>query len=139
MEGWLLIWMATAVFGFTTGASAMIVKSRAIGEPIASGPGRRFALGMLPTLLVAMVLTAGLYAVGRYEFLPTTWLLLYGASVVTGGAHSVKVVPLMGATILALGVAAMVSPMTWGDAYLACGFGAVHIVFGTIIARKHGG
>jgi hypothetical protein len=59
--------------------------------------------------------------------------------VVTAGAFSVRVVPLMGLCLMALGVGALFSPAAWGNAYLAAGFGGVQIIFGIIIARRHGG
>jgi len=29
--------------------------------------------------------------------------------------------------------------VAWGNAYLAAGFGGLHLVFGSMIARQHGG
>jgi len=48
-------------------------------------------------------------------------------------------VPLLGAACMTLGVAAFVSPPTWGHLYLAAGFGALQIGFGIVIARRYGG
>jgi hypothetical protein len=67
------------------------------------------------------------------------WLLLYGAAIVTGGAFSVRVVPMMGLCFMALGAAASVSPAAWFNEYMALGFGGFHVAFGIYIARKHGG
>ena len=57
----------------------------------------------------------------------------------SGGALSVGVVPLMGVSFMALGAAAFAAPASWGDGFLAAGFGLLQIGFGIIIARRHGG
>jgi hypothetical protein len=88
---------------------------------------------------VGALLTIALVRGGLLSALPGTWLLLYGAAVVTGGAYSVRIVPLMGAGFIALGGAALFAPASWGDAFMAAGFGALHIIFGLVIWRKYGG
>jgi len=45
----------------------------------------------------------------------------------------------MGACLMACGAAALFAPASWGDAFMALGFGGLQIVFGIIIARRYGG
>jgi hypothetical protein len=45
----------------------------------------------------------------------------------------------MGLCFMVLGAVALFSPWTSGNAFLAAGFGALHIIFGAVIARKYGG
>jgi len=71
--------------------------------------------------------------------LPGTWLLLYGAAVAAAGALSVRIVPLMGLTFMLLGVGALALAPAHPDLFLAAGFGGLHVVFGILIARRHGG
>jgi len=51
----------------------------------------------------------------------------------------VRIVPVMGLAFMAVGALALFAPPSWGDALLAAGFGGLHLLFGAIIARRHGG
>jgi hypothetical protein len=136
---WLAIWLSAAALSFLVSALLMARKSHAEGVSLLSGPGRRFAWSMTPALLAGAALTGALVRAELFELLPGAWLLLYGASVVTGGSYSVRPVPLMGAGFMLAGALALLSPPAWGDAYMAAAFGGLHIVFGIVIWRKHGG
>jgi hypothetical protein len=136
---WLGVWLAEALVAAFIGAWAMRRKARAQGASFLTMPFRRFALGLLPPIVAAAILTPALFLAGRSDFLPGLWLLLYGAGAMTGGTYSVRAVPLMGSLFMAAGAAALVSPASWGDAYLASGFGGLHLIFGALIARRHGG
>ncbi|MGH7509162.1 MAG: hypothetical protein ACREMZ_06800 [Gemmatimonadales bacterium] len=136
---WLAVWLGASVLALTIGGWAMAVKARRAGTPVFSYSGRRFVLSYLPPLAVGGLLTLVLVRAGLYSALPGTWLLLYGTGVVTGGAYSVRVVPIMGLCFMALGAVALLAPPTWGHWLLAAGFGGLHIIFGLIIARRYGG
>ncbi|MGD8322310.1 MAG: hypothetical protein PVJ02_17800 [Gemmatimonadota bacterium] len=136
---WVLIWMGAAVLSLGVALFSMARKARAAGSALLAGAGRKFAWSVTPPLLVGGLLTVALARAGLTQLLPGSWLLLYGTGVVTGGAFSVRVVPVMGLTFMALGAVALFCPATWADAFMALGFGGLHILFGFIIWRKHGG
>ena len=137
---WVLIWMADAVLAATIALVAIAIKSKRSGTPLSkAAPALRFALAFLPPLVACIVLTPVFALTGLVARLPGCWLLLYGTAFATGGAFSVKVVPLMGICFMALGVVAFAAPAAWGHWLMALGFGGLHIVFGTIIARRYGG
>jgi hypothetical protein len=117
----------------------MVLKARRGGTTVFSYSGRRFVLSYLPPLVVGALLTVVLVRAGLYSALPGTWLLLYGTGVVTGGAFSVRVVPIMGLCFMGLGGVALLAPPSWSEWLLALGFGGLHILFGIIIARRYGG
>lgn len=136
---WLATWVAEAMLALVIGGVALARKARRAGTPVLSGPGRKFALGYAPPILAGMLLTVVLLRGGMLSALPGTWLLLYGTAVVAGGAFSVKIVPVMGMCFMLLGAAALFAPAAWGDYMMAAGFGGLHVIFGVIIARRHGG
>jgi hypothetical protein len=136
---WLAVWLVEAVVAVAIGAAAMVRKSNAAGLPLLSAPARRFAFGFLPPIVAAAVLTYPIAGGVPGPPVAGLWLLLYGAGVVTGGASSVRVVPVMGACFMVLGTAALFGPAAWSNALLAAGFGGLHIIFGVIVARKYGG
>jgi hypothetical protein len=136
---WLATWLTEGVLAIALGILAMQRKSRAAGLPLWSAPARKFVFSFVPSLAVGAALTIVLWNAGMIAVLPGMWLMLYGAGVITGGAFSVPVVPVMGVGFLAIGALALSSPPGWNDAWLGVGFGALHIVFGTVIARRYGG
>jgi hypothetical protein len=137
--GWLVVWLSASVLALAIGGWAMALKAKRGGTSVLSYSGRRFVLSYVPPLAVGALLTVVLVRAGLYSALPGTWLLLYGTGVVTGGAFSVRVVPLMGLCFMALGAIALLAPSAWGEWLMAAGFGGLHIIFGLIIARRYGG
>jgi hypothetical protein len=139
VEGWLGVWMSAAVLAFVIGVLAMVRKARRAGMPLISGPARKFALSLFPPILVGGLLTVELYRAGMPGLVPGVWLLLYGTGVVTGGAFSVKIVPVMGLCFMVDGAMALFCPAAWSNWLMAAGFGGLQIIFGMIIARRYGG
>lgn len=141
---WLLTWLTEAVVAVLITAGAMVWKARRTGATLLSGTVRRFALALFAPLISGALLTCVLFFQGSVAVLPGLWLLLYGTGVVTGGAYAVRTVPVMGMAFMALGVVALAAvvfaaPPVWSDILMAAGFGGLHIVFGAIIAWRHGG
>jgi hypothetical protein len=139
IERWLITWLLEAAFAMALAVLAIKRKASAAKGPLFSAPARRFVLSFAPPFVVGGLLTAVLYRTGLPEAIPGTWLLLYGTGVVTGGAFSVRVVPVMGLCFMALGAVALFCPFAWGTAFLAAGFGGLHLAFGIVIARRYGG
>lgn len=138
-RAWLAVWLVEAFVAVAIAAPAAATKAHRANSTLFSGPGRKFLLSFAPPIVVGGLLTYALFAAGASATLPGLWLLLYGTAIVTGGAFSVRVVPVMGFCLMSLGAAALLAPAAWGDVFMAVGFGALQIGFGIWIARHHGG
>jgi hypothetical protein len=136
---WLRVWLAEGIVAVVIGLLACTWKANRRGLPLFSGPARKVALGLAPPLVAGAFLTLVLFRAGLESALPAAWLLLYGAGIMTGGAYSVSIVPVMGLCFMLVGGLAVLGPAAWGNWFLGAAFGGLHIVFGFLIARRHGG
>ncbi|MEO8574590.1 MAG: hypothetical protein ABI481_11520 [Pyrinomonadaceae bacterium] len=139
LRDWLIVWLTEAILAFAIGMLAMWQKSKIAKVSLVSAPARKFAFGFLPPLICGAVITLGLWRFEHYEVMAPVWMLSYGAAVVTGGAFSVRVVPVMGWIFIATGAIAFALPASFGNILMGVSFGLVHVVFGLIIARRYGG
>jgi hypothetical protein len=138
-RAWLETWLVEGSLAIALGILAMWRKASAAGLPLWSSPARKFVFSFVPPLIAGAALTVVLWNAGLHGAIPGVWLMLYGTGVITGGAFSVPVVPVMGACFLIEGAVATFAPAHWGDFWLGLGFGGLHILFGFIIARRYGG
>ena len=129
---------AEAAVALVIGGWALARKAQRRTSRSSPVPARRFGLSLLPAHGRRRLLTVALYRAGvAHAFPPGVWLLLYGAGVATGGAFSVRIVPVMGLASWPVGAAARCSrPAPWGDGCMAAGFGGLHLLFGAIIAQE---
>ena len=135
----IVAWTGVAGVAAAVSIVATIRKARAARMPVLSGPGRKLLLNFLPPMLVGALLTVVLVRVGAEAILPGVWLLLYGTAVVAGGAFSVRIVPVMGGCIMLVGAVALFASPALGTLFMGVGFGGMHLLFGALIARRHGG
>ena len=136
---WLAVWIAEGLISLLIAGWSMDRKARAIEMPLGSGPARKAVFSLTPPMLAGGLLTIMLVGAGMTNAIPGVWLLLYGTGVITGGMYSVKVVPIMGICLMALGAAALFAPPSFANYFMAAGFGGLHLIFGAIIVRKYGG
>src|SRR5262245_60112410 len=119
---WLHVWVADAALALLVGVLATLAKTRRAQLPFLSGPLRKFGLALAAPSLAGAVLTVALARQEAYALLPAAWLLLYGSGLLAGGTFSIRLVPVMGACFMALGVAAALAPAALGTAAMLTGF-----------------
>lgn len=136
---WLAIWIGAAVLAVALVTLFLVDKLQQQGFSLWRGVARRFFLVLAPALVAGGVLTAALAPTAAARALvPGAWLLLYGAGLAAAGVFSLPVVSITGCAFMLLGAFALALP-GWGIAWLAAGFGGLHIALGIVVWRKHGG
>ncbi len=136
---WLAVWLVQAVLSACVAAWLIYRKVRKAQAGVLSTPGKKMLLGFAPPMFAGAMLTAAFAQLGLFTLLPGMWMLLYGVGVATGGAYSVRTLPAMGAAFIALGSLALFLPPVVAIYLMTAGFGGLHILFGFLVIRRHGG
>lgn len=136
---WGFIWLCEAALSAGIAVYTMALKAHAAKLPLWSEPARKIVFSFAPPLAVGALLTLVAYEHALVPLLPGIWMLLYGVGVVAAGTFSVRIVPVMGMAFMVVGTVAIFAPPAWGAVCMAAGFGGLHVLFGTLIARRHGG
>ncbi len=148
---WVVTWFLAAVLAFAQSALLTWRKAQRADTAVSAALARKLALAFFPSLVAGAVITAVAVRAGWFVALPGVWLIMYGAAVMAGGAMSTPIIPVMGASFMALGAVALGAPVAlatvWSEAgraellsaLMALGFGGLHVVFGIHITRRSGG
>ena len=73
---------------------------------------------------------------GNTHAIPGTWLLFYGCALISASVSATRMLALMGACFVALGLLALLAPDRPQMLLLGAGFGGLHVLFGVLIGRK---
>ena len=136
---------ALEVWGIVLAVSIVIVsfgiyrKSRQTRTRLQAPLVRKLLWSLCPALFVGAILTCLAVRTQNLAWLPSIWLGCYGAAITNGGLVSVAPVRYLGISLLAAAAGAAFSAPHLGLAWLAAGFGWLHILFGAYIARRHNG
>lgn len=133
------VWGIVLSLSLAAVLAGMYHKSRQMSTPIKPPLARKLLWSLCPALFLGALFTALLLRSGHSEWLPIVWLGCYGAAVTNGGQISVAPIRSMGLCFLLAAAGAAFSPKEAGLAWLALGFGWLHIVYGIYIARRHHG
>jgi hypothetical protein len=133
------VWGIVLILSLAAVLIGMYHKSRQMSTPIQPPLARKLLWSLCPALFLGALFTALVVRSGHSEWLPIVWLGCYGAAVTNGGQISVAPIRSMGLCFLLAAAGAAFSPKEVGLAWLALGFGWLHIVYGIYIARRHHG
>ena len=136
---WLYAWLGAVLVAPVLGFISLKRKARRTKTSLRSGVGQKFIVSFSSCMLVGLVLSIGVWRADQWVMLPGIWMLMYGVGTLTGGALSIRVIPLMGVLFIVFGAVALFVPLFWSNVLMAVSFGGFHLVFGVIIARYYGG
>jgi hypothetical protein len=136
---WLGIWLAAAAVAFLLGGALVARQIVQRGHARYLGPARKFLLCLCPALFAGAVLTLVFINAGMTNVIPGMWLLLYGCAVLSASTVTIagiaRLICIMGALFVALGIITFALPTMAHTAMLGLGFGVLHVVFGFLIGR----
>jgi hypothetical protein len=136
---WLPLWLGAAVLASGAGGILLARQSSRQGSTLLGAPARKFLLCLLPGLFAGAVMTAIHWRAGNLHAIPGTWLLSYGCALVSTGALTDRLVGILGALFVALGLIAFALPDSLQTVALGSGFGELHLLFGILIRSKGNG
>ncbi|MCP9495341.1 MAG: hypothetical protein MSG64_12920 [Pyrinomonadaceae bacterium MAG19_C2-C3] len=136
---WMTVWLVQAVISAAVAGVLIRRKARAADADLLSSPGKKTLSGFAPPMIAGALMTFALAQHGVFALLPGVWMLLYGVAVMTGGAHSVRTLPAMGVAFVMLGGIALFIAPAYADWLMGAGFGSLHVIFGILVVRRHGG
>ena len=133
---WIGVWLMAAALGGGVGFALMTRPASLRGLSLYGTPLRKFALGLFPALLGGAVMTAVHWVNGNAHAIPGTWLLFYGCALISASVSATRMIALMGASFVAVGLVALLAPDRLQMLLLGAGFGGLHVLFGVLIGRK---
>ena len=113
-------------------------RARQVGKHVVSPLGAHIILAALPGFVAAAVLTAFFVAHGLLFSVWGVWMLSYGLAICAVGLFSVKPVSILGGAFVLAGAVTLLLPPSAQLPMMALTFGGFHIVYGILMARKHG-
>ncbi|HET7559296.1 MAG TPA: hypothetical protein VFK80_04995, partial [Limnochordia bacterium] len=137
LEPWL--WVLALALAAVIGCVGVVRKARRRGSPLQKLFIRKLLWGFGPALAAGALLSAVVWRRGELDLLPVLWLASYGAAVISGGQVSVAPVRWLGLSEIGVAVLAALTPPGYGLAWMALGFGLLHLLFGQFIARRYDG
>lgn len=132
------IWTTVLVLAVAIDFLANKRRAARVGKSVVSPIGAHIVVAALPGFLAGGVLTAFLIAHGLLLSVWGVWMLCYGLAICAVGLFSVKPVSLLGGAFVLAGAATLLLPPALGLPMMAVTFGGFHILYGVLMARRHG-
>ena len=113
-------------------------RARHIGKRVASPLGAHIILAALPAFVASLALTAFFALHGMVPYVWSIWMLTYGLAICAVGLFSVRPVSYLGAAFVLAGAVTLLLPVQDALFMMGLTFGGFHIVYGVLMAKRHG-
>ncbi len=136
-----VMWFAIGVAGVILEVAFNARAARRQGLSPVVRSARVAAFSLMPSVLVAMVLTVKFLIPAQprpeeVQYIVPVWMMLYGTGVYTAGLFSIRAPRILGITFLVTGMVALLWFQDYGVVAAALSFGLLHILFGLYIVRR---
>ena len=131
---WLVLLLVAVAIEFACNKR----RAARVGKHIASPLGAHIIVAALPSFIAAAVLTAFFYTNNMFSSVWGVWMLCYGLAICAVGLFSVRPVSYLGAAFVLAGAVTLLLPGPYHLYMMALTFGGFHIIYGVLMARKHG-
>jgi len=133
-----LVWLIVLAVAVTIEFAWNKRRAARIGKRVASPLGAHIIVAALPSGLAAAVLTVFFYVHHLFFHVWGIWMLCYGLAICAVGLFSVRPVSYLGGAFVLAGAITLLLPGPYHLYVMALTFGGFHILYGTLMARKHG-
>lgn len=132
------IWLGVLVLAVSIEFVCNKRRAARIGKHVASPLGAHIVVAALPAFTAAAVLTAFFTLHDLFASVWGVWMLCYGLAICAVGLFSVRQVTYLGAAFVLAGSVTLLLPNHVHLYMMALTFGGFHVLYGVLMARKHG-
>lgn len=133
-----LVWLTALILAVGIEFACNKRRAARIGKHVASPLGAHIIVAALPSFIAGAVLTAFFYLNNMFFSVWGVWMLCYGLAICAVGLFSVRPVSYLGAAFVLAGAITLLLPGSYHLYMMALTFGGFHILYGVLMARKHG-
>ncbi len=131
------VWGAVLAVGIVVNVAFTIALAKARGESAWSPAARQMVGGLLPGLLSGAILTVFLFVERRFDALPGTWLVCYGAGLMGASLFAPWELRWAGLSFLLAGGAALFLLLAHSLLAMGALFGGLHVLFGLYVLWRY--
>jgi hypothetical protein len=125
-----VVWGVVFVVALVSQCVLTFARARQRGEPVWSRQARTVTLALLPCVVAGATLSVLMARIGRLDWLPAVWLLLYGTGALATSFFAPRSIGWLGCVCLGLGAVALLLPTPHPVITMVVGFGLTHLVYG---------